>query len=1198
MELLMARFFCVLVATGLASGESLYYKLPKDHDPSKEIRGNSFGLENFLLQAYKDVDTVNVEATPPPKRTREKDAYKKREPTNHRGQTYGLENLAPSLYNLGQPSLGLSDYVTDYNSANDHPKWIASEPETVKTKENERRNKVRKPGKHVVRRPVSKPTEPPTPSTTERVEEPQNVDLDYGQPTPIVREAEAGGLVAEASYAIPKTQEIPVSEKDVDQPQKQRPRKRVTMRRRKRPNQNSQDGETGQQQPNETGFGNDVRDNFDVLKESETIPALSTSTSTTTTSTTTTSTTTTTTTTTTPPPTTTVKARTDKERPNRRKPGGFRRVPADDQNYSQTTPVYRNDLESNESNTPTTNTPEVIEYSEEPFVRTSTTTTPRSTSSEETSAADLKTFLKQQNGPLSLSELLQTQNLSLADFLKNRKEAALLLSGRRGSTTQRPDSREHIRNSFNTKSRPFTRTRQDPESDDSRSSERVRSTEATTTSTDRYTYNGFVPKNPRGRHGHFKGVYPTVKSNFGSEEKSNESRDRLRESQENRKSDFKFDKSINQVTTEPTRPRIEVKNIPKRFNDLRLKLRIHRRKYNPHSTTNSIDKESKTESSTTPATTVTVSSTQTTREKVTTTEEVPTTKKLGIRIPFKSSNNPELSLILPNKNKSEEKVEKRERFSSYSSRLQTSKKSSQEKDDLSKESNNIEETTTSKVIMNETKLPLDDIEMDDDDKDTTPVWEPKLNTERPKEEKDKSTTMKVEVVGRIPLPSEQQKYESKDEILELLKPGSNSDRLQRILESRNMTVKELLENREKSSLQTNFTQLFNKDDLLQQRRNEIKTTTTPDPTFKVFQSLPDFHPIHRNLFQKNVKDLKSNSYPDSVVDESRPIPVISSTTHEPRGSKQLTNVVEVKKKLLLNSESESRDSLEGNDGVLDRWNTREKVLLYNVAFTTEKKPLPTLRPILDFPLNGKKENNVEESDIILLETIKRSQEANRKLKSNINEILQEQSQVKEIKSDIDKSFIPPAVKSAIIASSVVLGLAMFVFVAIFAACGWKQRQIRLRARSSILNDALAKSDSEKKVQRTSALSPVFKQPSVYKKSLEADNESSSGASISSNASSYLWNTLKNTFAGRTTLKSRLDKESKPREDRLEGLKTVLRSHETRRSDILVEEDGSEEIVPKTLLKQEERFSMRKNDYIKRSPSFTTSSHFSSCSHGH
>jgi len=759
---------------------------------------------------------------------------------------------------------------------------------------------------------------------------------------------------------------------------------------------------------------------------------------------------------------------------------------------------------------------------------------PQSTESSVQSTERLKTLLKQTNGQLSLSELLQTQNLSLADFLKGNPGALSALGGTKvnseknsapvNSNVQVPKDHTipHIPK-ISSKSRPFSKP-----SNNTKPTRRLPSKNTTTSTTetpkdlpkklqiievtsDKPTYNGFAPKNPRVRGNHkpdqrlhkekiqdiigLKNEVDTVKESAISE---NETRpeNNTEETLIKKDSEKSHRLPVYRLTTSTIPPSDytigEQRVVPKRYGDYKPKIRLDRRKpssdLSTEGTTISDSQESTTKS---------------TKDEV----KVKPSKdpRNRVRIPFMSTNNPDISVIIPSKKNTTEKPKERtrERFHLYKR-----PNSSEERNE------NILETETDIATHSTTTAATS----------TTTI-----------QYRRKETTTTEPVFD-----------ESSDEIIELLKMGNNAERLQKILESRNMTVEELLEKRANISKQPNVTHLFLNDRAPELSENE-KVSELNDNYF---------HPsTEKNVFKharidsdhrqerEKMKSHLTNTFDELYVDESivRPIK-IPYDEEEKREAKSYEKPPKEEPKV----SQKPVQRLNLAPGVVGK--PKNPIPLWNVDQQTIYSPNPYGYPSYDLNRNLAGQTTelpkTPESDIISLETIKRNQDLNSRLRDNINNILKEQQEVvKEVKDDV--TFIPPAVKSAIIASGVVMGIAVIVFVAIFAACGWKQRQFRLRARSSILNDSLNGSTHKK---RSGTLSPVsFKRSALYKKSIDFEDTDSS-VSGSSNTSSYLWNTLKHTFQSRnSTLKNRQEKEEKIQEKEYRSRRNTLSRDDMRDS---------------------------------------------------
>lgn len=1180
-----------------------------------ELRGQSFGLENFLLQPF-DLMASQAEEPPPPPKRRDR-----------------------------RPS---SPYTVEFQVQNDDfdmRKLVPTAPRAPILFTHDRT------------KPVHEPEELPPPPRRRQSSEANAGKVSYDSlakatlPLPDTRRP----LEKPSEFTVSLTEDIPFPQEDA---RLERPRKRVMKRRRKKPSttqpevtqetskrdQLTVEGETiFDEAETPTSYQQTVQDTSPPVIPSEGVADT---------------------------------------RPPRRKQGGYKR---------QREPTLTEESASRYDDIFTSEGSQKVPYPDSPSHKERETTTepPAVTQIPNEPTQHLKNLLKQQNGQLSLSEILQTQNLSLADFLKGNPGALSALGANKVSvdepTTpqQEPESekpkpeytRPHIPK-ISPKSRPFSKpfgngtkiarkpitTTEEPTPDLPKKLQIIEVT------SDRPTYNGFTPKNPRSRGGQKaenrkklndnqsdslknkattepdqelrpRGDQKTEKTsthhrenldehslegskNRATTEKDENLRSRGDQKMENipihyrEKLDEHKLESLNdrvpaepeqhtaeneneskQVTTEKeeketgqvkiegeneskkakvekeekeindereyemmrttakspvyrltTLPQLreatiaERRLVPKRYGEHRPKVRLDRRKPTTDATT---------EMSTLPD----ELGTDTTIKTSSTTEHVRTTKepRNRVRIPFMSVNNPEISVILPHK-KANVTTEKPRTSPVIKDRINLFKRLNEEKQP------------------NENTVQVKEA----DSAEATPTTHPASSTTT---HTTHAPTTEDEMDGS----------ESSDEIVELLKSGNNAQRLHRILEARNMTVNELLEKRANSSKQPNVTKLFERqrDSTDSQLSGKHKVTELQDnfhpsseksptvltkktPVLPVFPEFPNFKIEHGEKI-KVKSDLSkphdSNGFDELFVDESviRPIklPFDQDETREPKAYPRppiKENIHKTGHRVHLNLSPGSEGKAKHP---MPLWNVDEKSI-----YSSNPYGYPTYD--LNNNLAGTRATTTPqpEQDIILLETISRSLDSNHRLKTNINDILKEQVEqvevVKEVRDDV--TFIPPAVKSAIIASGVVMGIALLLFVAIFAACGWKQRQFRLRARSSILNDSLNGS-AGKTIRRTGTLSPVsFKRSSLYKKSIDFEDTESS-ISGSSNTSSYLWNTLKHTFQSRnSTLKNRQEKEEKiqERENRSRrntlsrederGRRTTLSRDDSRRDSAMTRDD--------------------------------------------
>lgn len=736
------------------------------------------------------------------------------------------------------------------------------------------------------------------------------------------------------------------------------------------------------------------------------------------------------------------------------------------------------------------------------------------TPEEDKSADRLKSFLKQHSkGSVSLSELLQTQNLSLTDFLKGKKaeaEKAAAEAAEKNRLKSRHDTTAAA--SISVKSRPFSKNDNTVRSRPWKNvvkNEEVENREKEEEETENYekpTYNGFKPKNPR-RKGPQEDPEPEDKIKPVPTPSVVES-----------VSELNTDRVSSVLPTSETKitspePKPETKRIRDHQSLISgLHQQNYRRKLKiPSKTTESTTTTEVTTPSTSASTTTTTTTTTaaTTAESTTTTEGYRRKKIPGLKIPFKSTNNPDLSLIIPNK-----------RTRNYfNERIQSTRIPLSEKEELDItpeiKPNPNDEVNALPVPTKQDKSPVFKLNESLFNFDKSQEAEVHEDTQKPK---------KVEPYNPPPNRSQEEPRQS-DEILELLKSAATAQRLEKILAARNMTIGELLLNREKGSAQTNFSNLF----------TENKTSHYPVPTdIALEDSLFSATSIEEKTEEINKKSRKKekpfiDDFETGETSINNRVVVNPEDEYEKRESRKINKNV-----MKFNNFGEGMEYAHGF--VRNKKQNDDNIFLNN-----EKSPadgvyffVPSTRdtiPPTQIYTNSKDDiyreskfnrNEYYENENNFLEELQRNTAANNLRRKNMASELPEEKQTETKDSEIDKSFIPPVVKSTIIISGVVMGIALFVFIAIFAACGWKQRQLRLKASSSILNDTLTKADLKKKVKNSTALTPIsIKHSSTYKKTLDFDDT----LSVSSEASSYLWNTLKNTFTSRNnTLKNRLEKE--------------------------------------------------------------------------
>lgn len=791
------------------------------------------------------------------------------------------------------------------------------------------------------------------------------------------------------------------------------------------------------------------------------------------------------------------------------------------------------------TNNATTNQPEIPQ--EERVFEEEATKASHIFTTRKPAAINLKTFLKQQTGTLSLSELLQTQNLSLSDLLKGNKDPSAILQVRDPITTT-----EESFSNYRRKTYPRMET----------------------------TTN--IAALPEINQQIIRSEVETEKPKY-----STTSNTILNNTEVSKNDHIATKKTKNEETLETPQPirrktafgsnTIGLDAIA-RMNEFRAKLRNYQKR--TQTMLRQAEATPKPKSSQATPTDLTAAQIKTT--------EKPHYKKN--RVPYKSSNNQE---PVTSADKKPELTAKRPERVYWSTRLPSKIESESVKQDennlvsttkntveipsnfekqekiieLSEENNLKGIATTTTTTTTTTATPTKTTIMTSTTKLRTPTTATTTTTTTTTEMTTTTTsTTTTEKPTKEKQIEEISKPEPKDDLFDLLKSEHTADRLQKILRERNMTLEEVLYNRDKSTVHSNIEELFSTP------KKEITYSTPPDSEYEDMINMKS---------SKQFDVQQKIGYDEPVADESKQIisKVLPPLYREPKQYEATAPNQKIETNL---KRTEAITAF--ND--LPAWK-------FSNSEITEREETKISNPNND--------DELTESEVIIFETLQRNKDSNRKFKLNLDNFVTEEET--PIVDGLEDSFVPPAIKSAIIASGIVMGIALFVFIAIFAACGYKQRQNRLKGSSSILSDTLTKNGKKPKRGNKSAHANYDGRNSIQRRQTFEDDDTSTSSEIS-NTGSYIWNTLKNTFVSRrSTLRERFDREEKVRDNKL-----TLRGNENRRQIKCIDDDTSD-----LYHVQDERLGIKKVDRdrnvintsfaFKRSPD-NNFDRFDECIHGY
>ncbi|KAJ6634973.1 hypothetical protein Bhyg_13555, partial [Pseudolycoriella hygida] len=241
--------------------------------------------------------------------------------------------------------------------------------------------------------------------------------------------------------------------------------------------------------------------------------------------------------------------------------------------------------------------------------------------------------------------------------------------------------------------------------------------------------------------------------------------------------------------------------------------------------------------------------------------------------------------------------------------------------------------------------------------------------------------------------------DDKTDILELLDDRRGGSRLTKVLEARNMSLEELLEHRRRGSSQLHLAEIINNKT---KPRTEVNAADKLD-IVAAFENFPNF-----NL--PNVKSVK----PDDVRTDSD-------------GSSYFTSIINIKPTDEIGKEGRSLKS---------------DPSIKPVPPTNNYRPWKTI--------------NYPSQDVNFVDSIKKDIISSSRILPFDDDILQIENEIarshdfvdlelsghgfKPNSIPVDNASIPVAVRSAIIASASIVGVCLIIFILIFATCRWRQKQ--------------------------------------------------------------------------------------------------------------------------------------------------------------
>jgi hypothetical protein len=404
---------------------------------------------------------------------------------------------------------------------------------------------------------------------------------------------------------------------------------------------------------------------------------------------------------------------------------------------------------------------------------------------------------------------------------------------------------------------------------------------------------------------------------------------------------------------------------------------------------------------------------------------------------------------------------------------------------------------------------------------------------------------------------------ARDEILEFLKTDMGSVHLARILASRNMTLAELIQHRERGSSQLHLADIF--------RESEQPITQPTEASIPAADDTESKHEIINNEVKNNIRifqqktDIIGTKNTNNIPTIQEMFSFLQDSHSKPLDHEINQQAVSASTQEQENSENHSTEESEDPEGYAEKISPDESQIP-NTLSTFPPNPLyfphmPTLRPsnpsmhsIPSWKISYQHPDTIYSLDptnpyfnpghrpiitsrlttpapltsngishsIVLLENagqvrqlasngvkgIKGPMQVNRD-EDKRYEVLYKEDLEDDHESD---SGLPTDIKSTITVSCAILGLAILGFLAIFVVCRWKQKQARRRFADDIVSarahSPILMQPEEKNIQQ--GLSPVMvNTQDVYKSDISLDGEDNNqnpGA-----RRYYLWRTLRKTL---------------------------------------------------------------------------------------
>jgi hypothetical protein len=393
---------------------------------------------------------------------------------------------------------------------------------------------------------------------------------------------------------------------------------------------------------------------------------------------------------------------------------------------------------------------------------------------------------------------------------------------------------------------------------------------------------------------------------------------------------------------------------------------------------------------------------------------------------------------------------------------------------------------------------------------------------------------------------------ARDEILDFLKTDTGSVHLARILASRNMTLSELIDHRERGSSQQHLADIFRESEPSLsyptevnkfESNHEIINNEVKNNKIRSFQerntyNIPSIHDMFHFLedSQRENSDHEMNQQAVSTPTKMQTNSGNDSTEgSENAGHAQQTSLDESQVSQTLSFFPSSPllyipqlATLRPRPHSISSWKishqhpaTTHSFKSTNPHFNTDHRSIITSRLTTPTPVTPLASNDITHS-IVLLENAGHVHEvASTKAEGikghvTVNKDEDKQSDILH-REDLEDDFesdngLPRDVKSTITVSSAILGLAILGFLAIFVVCRWRQRQAKRRFVDGIVNtrarSPILMQPEEKSIHQS--LTPVMvNTQDLYTRDVSLDGEDDKQDPTVRHY--YLWRTIRKTL---------------------------------------------------------------------------------------